>query len=57
MTFTDPVTRSPMPWVKMVTSPRDGSSGCRVRAPKEVVSRLPVTSTIDPASMSSPSLT
>ena len=45
-----------MPLVEMVTSPRNGSSGCRVRAPKEVISRLPVTSTIDPASMSSPSL-
>ena len=32
-TFTDPVIRSPMPWVEMVSSPSDGIALGTVRAP------------------------
>ena len=32
-TFTDPVIRSPMPWVGMVTSPSDGIALETVSAP------------------------
>ena len=53
-TFTEPVMRSPMPLVEMVTSPRDGNSDRRVRAPKSVAYRFPMMSTNDPGSMSSP---
>ena len=54
-TFTDPVMRSPMPWVGMVTSPSDGIAVGTVSAPLLVTSRLwPMTSSTDPASISSP---
>ena len=53
-TFTDPLTLSPRPWVKIVSSPRGSISVWMLRAPSSVTSRSPVRSTTDSGSMGWP---
>ena len=54
-TRTDPLTPSPRPWVKIVSSPRGSISVQVLRAPSSVTSRSSVRSTTDSGSMSWPS--